>query len=79
MSIFPPAREPREFVENAECVQCHPECLPQAKNVTCMGRVRSALDVIPTCQLYPLENDPMSPWAARTANQPSPQASGQGP
>uniref|UniRef100_A0A8D0SY49 Receptor protein-tyrosine kinase n=2 Tax=Sus scrofa TaxID=9823 RepID=A0A8D0SY49_PIG len=30
--------EPREFVENAECVQCHPECLPQAKNVTCMGR-----------------------------------------
>ncbi|XP_058930551.2 epidermal growth factor receptor isoform X2 [Kogia breviceps] len=29
--------EPREFVENAECVQCHPECLPQAMNVTCTG------------------------------------------
>ncbi|XP_023379631.1 epidermal growth factor receptor-like [Pteropus vampyrus] len=30
--------EPREFVENSECVQCHPECLPQAMNVTCTGR-----------------------------------------
>eukprot|EP00070_Physeter_catodon_P039179 XP_028346073.1 epidermal growth factor receptor isoform X4 [Physeter catodon] len=29
--------EPREFVENSECVQCHPECLPQAMNVTCTG------------------------------------------
>uniref|UniRef100_A0A452TV51 Receptor protein-tyrosine kinase n=1 Tax=Ursus maritimus TaxID=29073 RepID=A0A452TV51_URSMA len=30
--------EPREFVENSECIQCHPECLPQAMNVTCTGR-----------------------------------------
>lgn len=30
--------EPREFVENSECVQCHPECLPQTMNVTCTGR-----------------------------------------
>lgn len=30
--------EPREFVENAECIQCHPECLPQPMNVTCTGR-----------------------------------------
>ncbi|XP_022448878.1 epidermal growth factor receptor isoform X1 [Delphinapterus leucas] len=29
--------EPREFIENSECVQCHPECLPQAMNVTCTG------------------------------------------
>lgn len=39
-------REPREFVENSECIQCHPECLPQAMNITCTGRVRSTLDVI---------------------------------
>uniref|UniRef100_A0A452SJY1 Epidermal growth factor receptor n=1 Tax=Ursus americanus TaxID=9643 RepID=A0A452SJY1_URSAM len=38
--------EPREFVENSECIQCHPECLPQAMNVTCTGRVRSTFDVI---------------------------------
>ncbi|XP_015415172.1 PREDICTED: epidermal growth factor receptor [Myotis davidii] len=30
--------EPREFVENGECIQCHPECLPQPMNVTCTGR-----------------------------------------
>lgn len=30
--------EPREFVENSECIQCHPECLPQAMNITCTGR-----------------------------------------
>uniref|UniRef100_A0A8C5XTB3 Receptor protein-tyrosine kinase n=1 Tax=Microcebus murinus TaxID=30608 RepID=A0A8C5XTB3_MICMU len=30
--------EPREFVEDSECVQCHAECLPQATNVTCTGR-----------------------------------------
>ncbi|KAJ8778755.1 hypothetical protein J1605_013432 [Eschrichtius robustus] len=42
--------EPREFVENSECVQCHPECLPQAMNVTCTGHVRSMFDVTPyTC------------------------------
>ncbi|XP_045443143.1 epidermal growth factor receptor isoform X2 [Pipistrellus kuhlii] len=29
--------EPREFVENAECIQCHPECLPQPRNLTCTG------------------------------------------
>lgn len=40
-----PLREPREFVENSECIQCHPECLPQAMNVTCTGRVRSTFDV----------------------------------
>ncbi|KAG8522346.1 Epidermal growth factor receptor [Galemys pyrenaicus] len=30
--------EPREFVENSECIQCHPECLPQVMNITCTGR-----------------------------------------
>ncbi|XP_035309197.1 epidermal growth factor receptor isoform X4 [Cricetulus griseus] len=30
--------EPREFVENSECIQCHPECLPQDMNITCTGR-----------------------------------------
>ncbi|XP_019063146.1 epidermal growth factor receptor isoform X2 [Fukomys damarensis] len=30
--------EPREFMENSECIQCHPECLPQTMNVTCTGR-----------------------------------------
>ncbi|KAM4856602.1 epidermal growth factor receptor isoform 2-T2 [Urocitellus parryii] len=30
--------EPREFVENSECIQCHPECLPQTMNITCTGR-----------------------------------------
>ncbi|XP_040820511.1 epidermal growth factor receptor isoform X3 [Ochotona curzoniae] len=30
--------EPREFVENSECIQCHPECLPQTMNATCTGR-----------------------------------------
>ncbi|XP_028640076.1 epidermal growth factor receptor-like, partial [Grammomys surdaster] len=30
--------EPREFVENSECIQCHPECLPQTMNLTCTGR-----------------------------------------
>ncbi|KAK1334750.1 hypothetical protein QTO34_004316 [Cnephaeus nilssonii] len=34
----PPPQRPREFVENAECIQCHPECLPQPMNVTCTGR-----------------------------------------
>ncbi|XP_055993907.1 epidermal growth factor receptor isoform X2 [Sorex fumeus] len=29
--------EPREFVENSECIQCHPECLPQTMNITCTG------------------------------------------
>ncbi|KAF5916790.1 hypothetical protein HPG69_012149, partial [Diceros bicornis minor] len=38
ISFLPPLSEPREFVENSECIQCHPECLPQAKNVTCTGR-----------------------------------------
>ncbi|VTJ63521.1 Hypothetical predicted protein [Marmota monax] len=31
-------QEPREFVENSECIQCHPECLPQTMNITCTGR-----------------------------------------
>ncbi|KAH0521488.1 Epidermal growth factor receptor [Microtus ochrogaster] len=30
--------EPREFVEKSECIQCHPECLPQDMNITCTGR-----------------------------------------
>lgn len=42
-----PRSEPREFVENAECIQCHPECLPQPMNVTCTGRVRTSLHAIP--------------------------------
>ncbi|XP_023594089.1 epidermal growth factor receptor isoform X2 [Trichechus manatus latirostris] len=29
---------PREFVEKSECIQCHPECLPQPMNITCTGR-----------------------------------------
>ncbi|XP_036897009.1 epidermal growth factor receptor isoform X3 [Sturnira hondurensis] len=29
--------EPREFEENSQCIQCHPECLPQPMNVTCTG------------------------------------------
>lgn len=48
ISFLSSLREPREFVENSECIQCHPECLPQPMNVTCTGRVRSAFDVSPS-------------------------------
>ncbi|KAM6201250.1 epidermal growth factor receptor [Rhynchocyon petersi] len=30
--------EPREFEEKSECIECHPECLPQVMNITCTGR-----------------------------------------
>ncbi|XP_020836941.1 epidermal growth factor receptor isoform X1 [Phascolarctos cinereus] len=29
--------EPREYMENLKCLQCHPECLPQVMNQTCTG------------------------------------------
>ena len=60
LTSFPssPVREPREFVENSECVQCHPECLPQAMNVTCTGHVRSMFDVTPYTSAVAREADP---------------------
>uniref|UniRef100_A0A7N4NI90 Receptor protein-tyrosine kinase n=1 Tax=Sarcophilus harrisii TaxID=9305 RepID=A0A7N4NI90_SARHA len=29
--------EPREYMEDLKCMQCHPECLPQVQNQTCTG------------------------------------------
>lgn len=52
-------REPREFVENSECIRCHPECLPQAMNVTCTGRVRNTL-MSHVCQRKPWNHSPNS-------------------
>lgn len=65
--------EPREFVENSECVQCHPECLPQAMNVTCTGRVSDPL-VRHRDKLSQVESHqgvPTSPVAVRDSR-PSP-------
>ncbi|OWK02830.1 hypothetical protein Celaphus_00010186 [Cervus elaphus hippelaphus] len=72
--------EPREFVENSECVQCHPECLPQAMNVTCTGRVRSTFDVIPTHKLEMRKDDPppSRPLPTSSPSRPAPSHSRQG-
>lgn len=71
ISFLSSLREPREFVENSECIQCHPECLPQAMNITCTGRVRSTFDVIHSYVLgkrLPCSRNPQ--WANITLQPP---------